>query len=132
MYGAGSACMVYIHPATSTTRTLHLLHHTYTRTVYMQGFSDVHVKLITPSIYKERCIICTAGRTAHADLEAPEGWVLVLGLRLALWLGLGSGWSGPMCKIEIDRTHTSFGAHLHIGGAAIHLSLDHNEFYDQI
>ena len=35
---------------------------------------------------------------AHADLEPPKG------LEFELGLGLGSGWSRPTCKVEIDHT----------------------------
>ena len=40
--------------------------------------------------------------TAPADLEPPRG--LELGLGLGLGLRLGSVWSGPTCKVEIDHT----------------------------
>ena len=36
--------------------------------------------------------------TAPAGLEPPKGSAFGLGL------GLGSGWSGPTCKLEIDHT----------------------------
>ena len=35
--------------------------------------------------------------TAPFDLKPPQGW-------LSLGLGLASGWSGPMCKVEIDHS----------------------------
>ena len=42
--------------------------------------------------------------TAPADLEAPRGLGLGLGL---LGSGLGSGWSEPMYKVEIDHTRSA-------------------------
>ena len=36
-----------------------------------------------------------------ANLKPPKG----LGLRFGIGMGLGSGWSGPTCKVEIDDTH---------------------------
>ena len=38
--------------------------------------------------------------TALADLEASKE----LGFRLGIGIGLGSGWSGPTFKVEIDDT----------------------------
>ena len=79
-------------------------HHSYPRT-YVQGFSDVHVKFIS-DVWMAGLLLPTPCRPRESGFG----------------IGLGSDWSGPTYKVEIDHT-TSFRADLHVGGAAIHLSL---------
>ena len=82
------------------------MHDPYTRTqVYVEGFSDVHVKFIS-DVWMAGLLLPTPCRPRESGFG----------------IGLGSDWSGPTYKVEIDHT-TSFRADLHVGGAAIHLSL---------
>ena len=64
------------------------MHDPYTRTqVYVEGFSDVHVKFISH-------VSTRYGRAAPADLETPR-----VGVRC-----LGSGWSGLGRRARLKLT----------------------------
>ena len=67
----------------------------------MQGFLDVHENsLAIHDMYAWQDCPCQR----RADLEPPKE--LGVGVGLGLGLRLGSGWSGPTCKVEIDHKQT--------------------------